>query len=139
VSYTFQSSRDGNPLRSQNTAHSHTLRGTASMQASSDVAVSVTAGLVTSRFGTRGWETTQSLGVSPMWRPRGSSLSASVALTLSRNQTSLSIQTNLLAQYRFPAGLTATLSLRRTGFASEGGTFPDYQEYVAGLTVGYRF
>jgi hypothetical protein len=101
--------------------------------------VSVIGGLVASRFGTRGWETTQTLGVSPMWRPRGSSLSASVALTLSRNQSSMSVQTNLLTQYRFPAGMTATLSLRRTGFTSEGGTFPDYQEYVAGLTIGYRF
>jgi hypothetical protein len=34
VSYTFQSFRDRNPLRSQNSAQSHTISGTASMQAS---------------------------------------------------------------------------------------------------------
>lgn len=138
LSYMFQKSSDGNPLRANNGSLSHTVSSNVTMSAADNVTIIPAVSVVVSRFGIQSWTTIETYALTAQHRALENDLATSLTLGLSRSQSTSSLQTNLTASYRLTQGNTMTLMVRRTGFNSGVASTSDYSEYTASLTVSQR-
>jgi hypothetical protein len=138
LSYTFQRSADGNPLRSNKASSSHTVTTYVTMSPAEDLSLVPSVSVAASRVGGQPWTRIETFTVSAQHRALENALSTSLTLGLSTSQSTSSLQTNLSAMYRIAQSNSLTLSIRRTGFQGNPGVSTDYSEYTASLTMSQR-
>jgi hypothetical protein len=135
VSYMYQKSADGNPLRMNNRFASHTATVNGAMELSDAWWMVPSVCLVASRAGIQSWQTVETFSITPRYRAVNGRLMTSLTLGLSRMGSASSLQLNLNANFRLTPSNTITLSIRSTGFSSQDPSNRAYTEQTASLTM----
>ncbi len=135
LSYVFQTSADGNPMRQGDGMTSNSANLSLVFALSKNVSIMPAYSLNASKIGVAGSTSTQSYMISAQDRAFQNRLATSLSVGMSTVQTSNSVQLAVASTYGLTAADAITFSATQSFYHGTG----NFSEHTIGLNVSHRF
>lgn len=137
LAYTYRSSGDENPLRTQSESKSHTFKIRVLAGLTRNLNLTPSVGIVRSRFGTAGWTTLETYELGVQLRLLRGKWATSLALGRSQAKQTKALQATLTSRYQFGRD-AVTLVVRANDYDSSLEMGRDFREFVFTLRWARR-
>lgn len=134
LSYIYQGSADGNPMRQGDGLTSHSANMSLVFIVASNLDIMPSFSLNDSKIG-GGWISTQTYSISAQHRALQNRLTTSLSVGMSKVQENNSLQTALSSSYGITAADAVTLSAMQTFFHGTN----NFSEHTLSLNLSHRF
>ncbi len=135
LSYVFQTSADGNPMRQGDGMTSNSANLSLVFALSKNVSIMPAYSLNASKIGVAGSTSTQSYMISAQDRAFQNRLATSLSVGMSTVQTSNSVQLAVASTYGLTAADAITFSATQSFYHGTG----NFSEHTIGLNISHRF